>query len=458
MDVLIDKYGDMFQDFFEDDVSVESKILSVKSNIKIPQPSNYRVSTMTMITGFNCNINLAVVDKYFVMDSKIISMVYGDKPVKSSRLKKKTHRPFFNQATIVVRLDPLKKINVKIFSNGKIQMTGVKKESEGLIALNLILQKLFVTEGKVPISKLLLTQQIKLLLEKLGTEKLPDYYFMFPDKLPKKTAWHKYNVTKEMELEQEQKIKLKKINDKRIYGKTFDKNINVKTLIEDECREEIEKQINIKRIYEDLISYYDNEDIDIYALSIEDKTRIKIMPIETVLINSDFNINFKIKRNILHSILKDKYDIISRYEPGIYPGVNNKYYWNTNNLGTETEGKCICKNSCSGKGNGCGDGNCKKITIAAFQSGSIIITGANTIQHIEDAYNFINKVIRDNYDLIHKIDNPFMDIESHMSKIKVKKYTKTSDIIYINKESLKNLYNSKETINKFKKISGLPDL
>ena len=35
-----------------------------------------------------------------------------------------------------------------------------------------------------------------------------------------------------------------------------------------------------------------------------------------------------IKRNILFSILKDDYGIISRFEPGIYPGVNNKFYWN----------------------------------------------------------------------------------------------------------------------------------
>ena len=41
--------------------------------------------------------------------------------------------------------------------------------------------------------------------------------------------------------------------------------------------------------------------------SIENFSRIKIGEIKTVLINSDFNVNFKIKRNILHSILKDKY-------------------------------------------------------------------------------------------------------------------------------------------------------
>ena len=92
---------------------------------------------MTLITSFSCNINLEVVSKYFNLDDKIISMVYGDKPVKNSSLKK-NNRPFFNQATIIVKLDPLRKINVKIFSNGKIQMTGVKKVEEGHEALSSI--------------------------------------------------------------------------------------------------------------------------------------------------------------------------------------------------------------------------------------------------------------------------------------------------------------------------------
>ena len=36
--------------------------------------------------------------------------------------------------------------------------------------------------------------------------------------------------------------------------------------------------------------------------------------------------------------------------------------------------------------------NCKKITISAFQSGSIIITGANSIEQIIQSFNFINTI------------------------------------------------------------------
>ena len=69
---------------------------------------------------------------------------------------------------MIVKLDPLKKINVKIFSNGKIQMTGVKKESDCRLALNIIIQKLEKTVGKINIKKLLHSHQIKILQKYLN--------------------------------------------------------------------------------------------------------------------------------------------------------------------------------------------------------------------------------------------------------------------------------------------------
>ena len=51
----------------------------------------------------------------------------------------------------------------------------------------------------------------------------------------------------------------------------------------------------------------------------------------------------------------------------------------------------------TGKGNGKGDGQCKKVTISTFRSGSVIITGARTEQQIKDSYNFINYVFQTHY-------------------------------------------------------------
>ena len=58
-----------------------------------------------------------------------------------------------------------------------------------------------------------------------------------------------------------------------------------------------------EKILEIIYKKNGTEDINIYATSIEDLSLIKIKNIDIVLINSDFNINFKIKRNNLFSIL-----------------------------------------------------------------------------------------------------------------------------------------------------------
>ena len=50
---------------------------------------------------------------------------------------------------------------------------------------------------------------------------------------------------------------------------------------------------------------------------------------------------------------------------------------------------------CNGKGRADGDGNCKKVTIAVFKSGKIIITGGQNTKQLESAYYFIHNFINE---------------------------------------------------------------
>lgn len=433
MSTLFNKYDNVLSDIFKTKTnSIESNVNTSEKIEKMPTPSEYRISTMTMITTFGCNINLDVVDKYFEVDNVIISMDYGHKPVKSSTIKKrKNKRPFFNQATMIVKLDPLKKINIKIFSNGKIQMTGVKKECDCKLALNIIIKKLKNTNGYINIKKLLISHQCNLLQKYLNNEykELSEYYYIKDEKTNSKVIDSKKVY--------EHLVSILFLKRSQNYTFPLPYDFYKKTILTSKnYEEEIRYDLDIDKLYDSL----EENDISYMAYSIEDMKEIIIGKIETVLINSDFNVNFKIKRNILHSILKDDYKIVSRFEPGIYPGVNNKYYFNKDYLDKKFEGRCYCTNKCEGKGNGKGNGECKKITIAAFQSGSIIITGAREIQHIVAAKEFITNVLKNNYDLIRKIDAPFIDIET-TDKQPPKKYIKTSDIFYINRKSLDNELN-----------------
>ena len=74
--------------------------------------------------------------------------------------------------------------------------------------------------------------------------------------------------------------------------------------------------------------------------------------------------------------------------------VNINYFMNTRNH----SGTCVCSKLCNGKGNVCGDGECKNVTIAVFKSGKIIITGGQNKDQINESYRFITNFIRERKD------------------------------------------------------------
>jgi TATA-box binding protein (TBP) (component of TFIID and TFIIIB) len=102
------------------------------------------------------------------------------------------------------------------------------------------------------------------------------------------------------------------------------------------------------------------------SLTIKRLTGLKIC-----MINSNFKIGFEIDRVRLYHLIKD--NITCSYDPTIHACVDIKY------LSDE-----------------------KKVSIFVFESGSIIITGANKLEQVFEAYNFINKLLLENYKKIVK--------------------------------------------------------
>lgn len=111
------------------------------------------------------------------------------------------------------------------------------------------------------------------------------------------------------------------------------------------------------------------------------------------MINSDYTIGKSIRRERLHRILVENYGLWSSYEPTIYQGVNTKFYWNKSRAEGTPPGICVCPTPCEGGGSGYEVGDCKKITISPFRTGSIIITGAKNMEQLDDAYKFMNNVL-----------------------------------------------------------------
>ena len=156
-----------------------------------------------------------------------------------------------------------------------------------------------------------------------------------------------------------------------------------------------------------------------------------LMNHKLVLINSDFDIGYEINREVLHREIIEA-GIYSSYEPCIYPGVNTKYFWNTDYADKEFPGRCYCTVPCKGNGIGTGNGECKKVTIAIFQSGSLIITGARSLEQIETAYHFINKIFEAHHEELRQGKASF--IESSEEKVDAK----PKNVIYIKRANIVN--------------------
>ena len=118
-----------------------------------------------------------------------------------------------------------------------------------------------------------------------------------------------------------------------------------------------------------------------------------IQKFNVCMMNSDYTIGKAIRRDRLYKILVEVYGLWSSFEPTIYQGVNTKFFWNKHRSASAPPGICVCPSPCEGGGSGYGVGNCKKITISPFRTGSIIITGAQQLEQLHDAYAFMNLVL-----------------------------------------------------------------
>jgi TATA-box binding protein (TBP) (component of TFIID and TFIIIB) len=240
-------------------------------------PQDLKISTMTITCNIDTLIDVQNVGKYVDLNfGDIVCVKYGPnnmtrtliKLKKNNKKTQKTQKNFYNQATIIAEVKNKRKINVKLFKNGAIQMTGCKTTDEFINALEILCA----------------------------------------------------NLNKK----------------KAVYDKKEKKIIK---------REFVSNPENIK---------------------IENITNFKIR-----MINSNFHIGFMIDRNNLYQLLTKK-GITCTYEPCI----NIKYNYKNKDI----------------------------ISVFVFESGSIIITGAKTVSHIDEAYKFITKILVENYDTIVKND------------------------------------------------------
>lgn len=265
--------------------------------------------------------------------------------------KKPAKRQFNNQATMIYRFKGNRLVNIKIFNNGKLQITGVKSEEEVKKVISELIPLLINTKYNLQENKPLNGVVNQYLLSKTSDNNLQVYRYL-------------KNMT----------------SDEDIYDwiPSDDKYLNTLNKPED-------------------------------CLTIPKPSEIHLTNLEIVLINSNYKINFNIDRNVLAYILSVEEGIYCSFEANEYQGVKISYYWNQSQKQSKKYGICSCDVHCrtTKNKNKKSSTPCILITISVFRTGSIIITGARDMGQINDAYNFINNIIIKNIERIYqKPDKP----------------------------------------------------
>jgi TATA-box binding protein (TBP) (component of TFIID and TFIIIB) len=185
-----------------------------------------------------------------------------------------------------------------------------------------------------------------------------------------------------------------------VYHPVNDRVINIKFFTKKSisltgCKEETDGSDSIKtllNILQDCSVIYD----DILFEENNNWNSIKILEYGITMINSDYNIGFRLNRIVAYNIIKDDYKLRAEFNTESYAGLKVSYFFNDeneNNL-SKTRGLCYCDKKCKGGGKNL---ECKKITAIIFQKGNILITGANKDKQLREVYSHINKILYKNY-------------------------------------------------------------
>lgn len=128
---------------------------------------------------------------------------------------------------------------------------------------------------------------------------------------------------------------------------------------------------------------------------------------EVCMMNADVRTGYTLSRSAIQRLLTSTSSLRSTYESTAYQGVNIKFFWNAGKHERREcqTGVCPCEVQCISSGKKSSikktaknvKTKCTKVTIAPFQTGKIIITGAKHETQIKDAAKWILQFIVDNY-------------------------------------------------------------
>lgn len=141
---------------------------------------------------------------------------------------------------------------------------------------------------------------------------------------------------------------------------------------------------------------------------------------ETVLINSNFRCGYFIDRDKLYKILRFKYRINCAFDPCSYPGIQCDFYYDkTLEVQTGQQPFLALKEE------GYDANNIVKVSFMVFRTGSILIVGKCTEDILHKIYEFLKKLLIDEFNQISGSTTQKV-IEQTKKKKKLKKFILTN--------------------------------
>jgi TATA-box binding protein (TBP) (component of TFIID and TFIIIB) len=397
----------------------------------------YNISTITMSLQIpNCKLNLINIGKYLQIDDNILGIKYnyGKSSIlkgkyltsiynrsKAKNQNKVNKTLFYNQVSIIVKLSLDKIINVKLFGNGSLHLTGIKHPSDGKAIINLIYDKLLKLRTQFDV--ILLTKDINNVyldnennIYTANSKNRSIIGFKYNDiyNINKKDYTIDSNTGLFISTKYENKrtrtflnLNGEKIGTSRIEllknkSKLYKNNSNIhfdyqngfiyydgdgKSNIIGKIINEITTQSSLEENNDySIIEYkYDCnpflQSSIIYSINEFSKLTDETLQSDINCINIYFKLDFELNRQrLFKELLKLSY--ITEYKPEKYSGVKLRYKISkTKKLGAL--GICTCTNKCT----------CNHITFVIFQSGNIIASGFKSIDSIDNIVNDFNNLI-----------------------------------------------------------------
>lgn len=394
------------------------------------------IGTKTCVAQLDTNFDLQTIFLNIKLDKSILGVKYNNK----TRGNVKTTGSFFNQLTVVIYLENLKKeTNVKVFANGKFQISGIQSTTQAIESLKLILKYIVNIKGlqligvivengivynKHDYSNLVKFDRFNFIkmykkcenseyYTHLGERKAKDKYILYGKNHEKYHASFTEEEGCFIDIAHKNFEKaLYDTNGNKLGSYKYVMNYKKKNLILHGCtykyinenKEEIYNKYKTligQRLYisdnvEPVINDDNLENIIVVhsAISSEPVREIILQgkldelinedTIEITNINSNFSLvlnNCKLNRIAIHNVLSTKYKLLSYYKPeSKYQAINVKMYFdNDYNLINVT------KNSAY------------KFTATIFQNGKMMISGCKTEEHVKIVHNKLVEIFKENY-------------------------------------------------------------